>query len=384
MVYSDHADAASGAAPIERPMADQPMPTHQASRQFLTDLFNHRTSRHGIAFNPALPRCEAGDFTLTDRPLSDYLPHFTRMYERRIEWHEKIGDDAVPYVSLNTNTGVFAAAFGCPVHEYAADTNAAAMPIVWTAAEADALEQPDLAAPTIERIMAMADLLQRELGPDVCIGVPDIQSPLDIAALVWQKEAFLIAMFDQPDAVHRLIDKCYHLLVKFLEAFSRQVGDVNLSHCPYAWAPPEMGCWLSEDEVGAISLEAFREFAQPTLRRLSDHFGGIFIHCCAAADHQYPGFAELPNLRAINRVFQYPPGPQPAIERFSGGSVFMQAWLDEQQVRRFIEMAQPRTRYLFNPSANDLDHARRMFDRLRPLCEIDNAPTQHRLRSIRW
>lgn len=352
------------------------MPPDQASRQFLSGLFNHETDRHGIAFKPPMPRCELGDFTLTDRPLADYLPYYTSMYQQCVDWHEKLGDDAVPYVSLNTNTGVFAAAFGCPVHEYAADTNAAAMPVVATAIEADALDQPDLEAPTIRRIMAMADLLQRELGPDVCIGVPDIQSPLDIAALIWQKETFLIAMIDDPGAVHRLIDKCYRLLVQFLEAFEKQVNDVNFAHCPYAWAPPQMGCWLSEDEVGAISLQAFRQFALPTLRRLSEHFGGIFIHCCAAADHQYPGFAQVPNLRAINRVFQYPPGPEPAIARFSGQSVFMQAWLDEKQVRRFLELAQPHTRYLFNPIAKNLDDARRMHDRLRPLCQTSRSPNR--------
>ncbi len=35
-------------------------------------------------------------------------------------------------------------------------------------------------------------------------------------------------------------------------------------------------------------------------KQLSNEFGGISIHCCANAEHQLDGFANLPGLKYIN------------------------------------------------------------------------------------
>ena len=88
-------------------------------------------------------------------------------------------------------------------------------------------------------------------------------------------------------------------------------------------------------------------FFLPSLNDLSREFGGIFVHCCATADHQYPMFNKVPNLRGINRVFQAA-GPRPAIEAFSGRTVLVMGWADERGVCDLLDMALPDTRFLFN------------------------------------
>ena len=149
---------------------------------------------------------------------------------------------------------------------------------------------------------------------------------LDIAALVWNKQDMYTAIYDDPDAVKRLVAKCHRLLKAFLVEFGRSFGEVNYCHCPYAWAPPELGCWLSEDEAGAMSVAMFDDFCLPTLVDLSESFGGLFVHCCATADHQYGSFLRIPNLRGLNRVFQSP-GPRPAVDAFAGRTVLMKCAL---------------------------------------------------------
>ncbi|MGC9349281.1 MAG: uroporphyrinogen decarboxylase family protein [Anaerolineae bacterium] len=341
------------------------------NRQYLTDLFAGPFPGHAIIMDPELRESYQemrpyGDFTLPHRPLTDWLPHLLQRYEDQVTWHEATGDDAVPYVKLSTGTQLFAAAFGCPVHTFE-DSPPCALPLVTTAEEADQLQVPDLDAPPLVRVFEMVRMVRERVGPDVPIAVPDIQSAFDIAALIWHKEEFYMAMITNPDAVKRLVDKCQRLLKTFFDAFIREVGDCNLCHCPMAWAPPELGAWLSEDEAGAMSTAMFETFCLPNLVDLSETYGGLFVHCCATADHQYDNFAKIPNLRGMNRVFQEP-GPRPAIEVFSEETVLMVAWTSEQKVYDMLDMALPETRFLFNMPGQPLEPSKRTYERLRERC----------------
>jgi hypothetical protein len=339
----------------------------QRSRQFLTNLFAGPFPGHGIIMDPEhVPFGSPGDFSCSDRPLTEWRDWMLRGYEARVQWLEALDDDSVPCVRMNTGTQIFASAFGCRV-QVPTDSPAFALPAVETAAEADALAEPGLDAPPLARYFELAETVRERLGDDAPVSVPDIQSPFDIAALIWRKEQLLIAMIDEPAAVKRLVRKCQNLLTEFWLELKRRFPNCNLCHCPNAWAPPELGCWLSEDEAGAMSVSMFEEFCLPSLAEMSETFGGMFMHCCATADHQYGNFARIPNLRGLNRVFQAP-GPKPAVEAFSGQTVLMMAWMTEAQVNDLLDMALPTTRYLFNMPAQPLDDARRTYERLRERC----------------
>ena len=339
----------------------------QRNRQFLTDLFAGPFSGHAIIMDhEAIPAPYPGDYAVSDRPLQEWLPRLLQDYEAQSRMLEAIDHDAVPSVRLGTGTGVFAAAFGCPIHIYA-DSPAAARPLVCTVEEADRLPVPSLDAPTLARVFEMGEMVRARVGPDVPLGVPDIQSAFDIAALIWNKEDFYVAIMQNPDAVERLVAKCQTLLKNFFVEFMRRFPECNLCHCPVAWAPPQLGVWLSEDEAGCMSVSMFEEFCLPNLNDLSDTFGGLFMHCCATADHQYGSFKKIHHLRGINRVFQAP-GPRPAIEAFSGQAVLMQAWMNEDDVNKMLDMALPDTRFLFNMPAQPLDEAKRTYERLRARC----------------
>jgi len=335
----------------------------ERNKSYLTDLFVGEFPGHGIIVNHTGQTVPSpGDFTIGDRPEEDWVAHYVDQYEARVRYHDALEDESVPFVNLNTNTGVFAAAFGCPLHTYDAATNAAARPIVTTAAEADALRAPTLSAPTLRRVMRMAELLREELGPDAPISVPDIQSPFDIAALIWNKEEFFMALVLEPDAVKRLVRKTTDLLTEFLKEFMTRIGNVNLCHCPNAWAPNELGMWLSEDEAGSISSEMFEEFCLPSLIELSETFGGMFVHCCANADHQYDSFLKIPNLRGLNRVFTS--HPRNTIEKF-GSIVHIPAWMGEEDCCRLLDMARPESRFLFNMNGCEIPEARELVGRMK-------------------
>ncbi|MHB8994397.1 MAG: uroporphyrinogen decarboxylase family protein [Armatimonadota bacterium] len=340
---------------------------YATERQYLTDLFAGPFPGHAITVDPQWPqRPWEDDCAISPLPVADWVPWAVEGYELQVQRHEAIGDDAVPRVILATGTELFAVAFGCGVHLFE-DSNPAAMPCVQTAAEADALEVPSLSVRPLERIFEWAQLVRERVGPEVPIQVPDIQSPFDIAALIWKKESFYLAMYEEPEAVKRLVAKCARLLTDFLLEFRRQVAECSYIHCPHMWAPPELGCSLSEDEVGCLSVGMFEEFCLPTLTQMSETFGGIFMHCCAAADHQYESFKKIPNLRSLNRVFQAP-GPKPAVEAFAGQTVLAQAWMDPEDMLAMLDMAHEDSRFLFNVGPLPLDEAKRTYEALRERC----------------
>jgi hypothetical protein len=62
------------------------------------------------------------------------------------------------------------------------------------------------------------------------------------------------------------------------------------------------GITVSEDEIGSISVETFREFSYPTLCELSKRYGRIGIHCCANAKHQWGVLQSIPDLMVLNIV----------------------------------------------------------------------------------
>ena len=339
----------------------------EKNRRFLADLFAGEFRGHGIIMDPMpVEPALLGDLLYPERAFADWVDYGLRRYERRLAWHQALGDDSVPDVDMPTGTEVFAVAFGSAVH-LPEGYFPCAVPRLRSAEEADRLPEPSLDAPPFTRIFEYAEAMAEQVGPEAPIRVPDIQSPFDIAALVWKKEQLFVAMIEQPEAVQRLVEKCGRLLAAFLTELQRRLPNCNLAHCPYAWAPPELGCWLSEDEAGSMSAAMFAEFCLPSLVDLSATFGGLFVHCCATADHQYANFKKIPNLRGLNRVFQSP-GPRPAIETFSGQTVLMVAWTDEQGVYDLLDMALPDTRFLFVMPPQPLEEAKATHERLHARC----------------
>ena len=306
-----------------------------------------------------------GNFTLSEKPIDHWVPIFVKNYRRAEAMHQATGDDGIPCAKLSTGTHLYAAAFGCDVHVYD-DNPACALPMVATAEQADRLQIPDVwKAPNLSRVFELGDALRKELGDDAFFGPPDMQTGFDTAALIWQKENLLIAMMDEQEkpAVKRLVDKCAQLFKTFLFELRKEFRNLSPCHCPGTWTPPEMGPWMSNDECGIMSTPMFEEFCLPEMVDLAETFGGMGMHCCANAEHQFESFKKIPNLYGFNRVAAGH-GYQPLLEHFNSpdAPVHVLAWLDEQQIVSLIEDSNPETRYIFNFMGDSVDEAREWID----------------------
>ncbi len=254
-------------------------------------------------------------------PTSLYLIHYTpdeepqphlwlRCRQERIEWSwrkyqrqlarlEWLADDALPYLDMLTGTEIFAEAFGCPVYR-PEDTNPYARPLITQARQVSALKVPEVSATPLAALFEMADELRRRAGPQALVRLVDVQSPMDIAALIWDKNTFYTAMLETPEAVKELAAKVSQLWTQFLDEWLRRYGPDFVAHFPTYYMPK--GVTLSEDEIGAVSPALYEEFFLPELQAISDHFGGLGLHCCAHARHQWAGLKRIPNLRLLNLV----------------------------------------------------------------------------------
>ncbi|MBM4457609.1 MAG: hypothetical protein FJ011_07590 [Chloroflexi bacterium] len=126
------------------------------------------------------------------------------------------------------------------------------------------------------------------------------------------------------------------------------------------------GLTLSEDEVGAISQRMFDALFMPELAELSARYGGLGMHCCAHARHQWPGFRRIPGLRLLNLV-----QPAPVIHQavaFFAGLPQMHSYGGEGPAWTWPAQYPPDARLVFDINAASRAEAEEIASRLRQAC----------------
>jgi len=221
------------------------------------------------------------------------------MYTRRMYNLTWLEDDTLPFLDVYTGTEIFAEAFGCRVFRPDNDMPFA-LPLIQNAGEVSRLRTPDISAPSLARLFEIADELRCRAGPEALLRLADVQSSLDIAALIWDKNNFYAALIEAPEAVFELVNKVGQLLRAFFDEWYYRYGVEFIAHYPDYYMPG--GITLSEDEIGCVSQAMFTKFFLPELKELAERYGGIGIHCCAAARHQWENFTQVPGLRMLNLV----------------------------------------------------------------------------------
>lgn len=220
-------------------------------------------------------------------------------YQLQLEQLEWLEDDMLPFLDVYTGTEIFAAAFGCPVY-YPENDMPFALPLIHSAEEVSSVQVPRLDSPAIAPLLDMAAKLRRRAGDSALLHLVDLQSPMDISALIWDKTQFYPALIQAPNAVRELAGKVRAFLIQFLDVWFSSFGLEFISHYPDYYML--RGITISEDEVGAVSGKMFNTLFLPELAELSARYGGLGMHCCANARHQWKNFKEIPGLRLINLV----------------------------------------------------------------------------------
>lgn len=220
-------------------------------------------------------------------------------YQRQMENLEWLDDNTIPYLTMITGTEIFAEALGCQVYR-PADNNPCAIPLVTNIHEVSKIRFPKVCDTRLIKLFDMADTLKARAGQDALLSFPDLQTPMDILALLWDKSDLLIQLYEEPGMVKELAHKIKGFLFEFLDLWISRYGPEFIAHYPDYYM--SSGITISEDEIGIVSQEFYHEFFEEELRDLAERYGKIGVHCCADSQHQWDNFKRIPNLKLLNLV----------------------------------------------------------------------------------
>ena len=145
---------------------------------------------------------------------------------------------------------------------------------------------------------------------------------MDMAYLVWESSAFMLAMYSNPREVHHLMRLVTDLSIAFVKELRSRSPQFFSCHCPPLWMPEGQGVSISEDCSAVLSPKLWREFSLPYVNEISEEFGGVVIHSCGNFVHQFDNLAQVHNLRGLN--FGASETPFAAVwERFGGKTAIL-------------------------------------------------------------
>ena len=211
-------------------------------------------------------------------------------------------DDYIPSLITSNNCYIQAAAMGAEVVRV--NGLFVAKPRYRDLDEALRASLPEFGTPvslwgiTRERIRFFLDQTEGTLP----MHPPDPQGPLSLASALVNQEEFLCAFYTEPEKVHRFLDLCTEATALFTDAVMEAITPQLLVpiHChPYNWRPSP-GAAYSEDMLGVVGPDLFREFALPRLERLAARFGPLVLHSCGDCSKTISVFQNRDFLKGLN------------------------------------------------------------------------------------
>ena len=214
------------------------------------------------------------------------------------------------------NTHTMALAFGCKA-VFTSEGKEWMSPLISDPEQVGNLEIPsEWSGRTGQILTRMGEMIQ-ELPGDTLIRLPDIQSPLGVAELMWD-QSFYLALLTDPEAVHQLLEKITLFTISYITEIKKVLGNRYNPAChPQVWSPPE-GYYVSDDVNSMLSPEQHMEFSIHYINRISSELGPLFYHSCTWTEPYLENIEKLEGVRAINWSFGTSIDPAELLRRFSG------------------------------------------------------------------
>lgn len=245
---------------------------------------------------------------------------FLRAQLNEIDAQMALQGDFVPSLCPTLGLVGIPSAFGCEVVWWENDLPAVRPLYAEGADEIDSFPEPGVRDGQLGRMLDYTRYFIEQTGGRYPIRMSDIQGPIDSAALILGHNNFLLMMYTNPRAVHRLLQQITNLTISFVQAQREIAYELGCEFVPsmfQPWMPDSLGISVSNDECVMMSADMHDEFNVPYLNQLSEAFGGIYLHSCGKWTHQFPSLAKVHRLRghefgASEATFE------PVLEHFAG------------------------------------------------------------------
>jgi len=185
-----------------------------------------------------------------------------------LQWRDAlaVGDDFVPYLYPYQGVTVVASAFGCPVRFFD-HTAPWVEPLIHAEDPPEKvyeLPTPKVTDGQLGTILEYTDHFVAETGGRYPIGLTDLQGPLDVAYLVWEPSAFMIAMYTNPKEAHHLMRLVTDLIITFVKEQRARSPQFLPRHYPPVWLPEGMGISINDDCAAVLSPSSTANSPCPT------------------------------------------------------------------------------------------------------------------------
>jgi len=163
------------------------------------------------------------------------------------------------------------------------------------------------------------DLIEEALkeNPDKKVRMPDIQSPLGVAELMWG-ESFYISLITNPKEIHFLLDKITEFTIIYVKALQKVLVERGNPCCfPHIWSDPE-GYYIADDTNSMVSPEMHLEYSVNYINKITDAVGPVHYHSCTWLPQYYENMKKVKNTKAMNWSIIVSTDPADIIREFSG------------------------------------------------------------------
>ncbi len=305
-----------------------------SARDFLTRLWNlENDDRPGFLIGYAGPRIKGGE-PVRSALFSTEGKDSVRVRLRdpakfmdaqlvEIEGQKKLRGDLVPALCPTLGVIAIPSAFGAEVVWWENDFPAVRPVIGDRPEKIRDLVRPGRTDGELGRILDYTRFFLERTAGRIPIRLGDVQGPLDNAALIFGHTAFLEALLTSPREVHVLLDEITDLMIEFASAQRQIVRAAGAEFVPSGfqpWIPDGRGISVANDMAVMLSPALHDEFGVPYLNRLSEAFGGVYIHSCGDWTHLFPSLEKVRGLRGLEFGASEAPYDK-VLARFGGRTV---------------------------------------------------------------
>jgi hypothetical protein len=219
-----------------------------------------------------------------------------------IEGQSKLRGDLVPALCPTLGVIAIPSAFGSEVVWWENDFPAVRPLIGDRPEKVRDLVRPKVTDGELGRILDHTRVFLERTGGKMPIRLGDIQGPLDNAALIFGHTDFLEALITAPQEVHRLLDMVTDLMIEFAAAQRGLVRAAGAEFVPSSfqpWLPDGQGLSVANDVAVMLSPALHDEFGVPYLNRLSEAFGGLYVHSCGDWTHLFSSLEKVRGLKGL-------------------------------------------------------------------------------------
>ena len=171
--------------------------------------------------------------------------------------------------------------------------------------------------PETEKLVSFTHDVLGDIIPVKMRGQPPIVGLTWHAVQLMGMEALFLAIYDQPEAVHKLMryltDNLKSVL-QFLETeglLTHNTGnnDIGLGSYGFLGGPPKNGnatlkevwAWVEAEETSPISPEMFKEFFLPYVKEVAGLIGFVYYGCCEPLQNVWPAIIKaIPNIKKVS------------------------------------------------------------------------------------